>query len=195
MISINERAVQCAKTAIKNREIWDIGYSRMDCGAHVLDFGIGVKGSWESALMFTRLTLGDMGTVSLESWKLQDAIRLGAVHLFVSEPLIACLGSQIAGWQLSDGEFATIGSGPARAAAAVASDPYLAMTPYRDFGAQEVVLCIQDTRFPTEALAKAVAEACKVAPEKLYLAVAPSACIVGSVQVAARMLEQCCHKM
>ena len=39
-----------------------------------------------------------------------------------------------------------------------------------------------------------VAEACKVKPEDVYLLVAPSACIVGSIQVAARMLEQVCHK-
>ena len=195
MIHINKRVMKSINQAVEEREALDISYAEMPCGAHLLDFGITVKGTWESALLFTRLTIGDLGTVTLGRWELDENYSFSCIDLFVSHPLIACLGSQIAGWQLSDGEFATIGSGPARAVAAVASDPYLAMTPYRDTDAADVVLCIQDTRLPTDALALSVAQACGVTPEHVYIAIAPSACIVGSVQVAARMLEQCCHKM
>jgi methenyltetrahydromethanopterin cyclohydrolase len=179
---------------MEDREALDIGVHQLDCGATVLDFGIQVKGSWESAELFTRISLGDMGRMSYGTWPLDSQTSLASVELLVSQPLIACLGSQIAGWQLGTGEFATIGSGPARAVAAVSTDPYLAMTPYRD-SAAEVVLCIQDTRLPGDAIALEVAAKCKLAPDKVFLVVAPSACLVGSVQVAARMIEQCCHKM
>lgn len=195
MISINARAARLAREAIENREYLNIGYKRMECGAHLLDFGLQAKAGWEAALVFTRLTLGDIGVLQLGRWELDESISFSCVDLFISDPLIACLGSQIAGWQLSDGQYATIGSGPARAKAAVPSDPYLDMTAYRDTGAQEVVLCIQDVRYPSEAMARQIAEASQVDCDKLYLAIAPSACITGSVQVAARMLEQCCHKM
>ena len=40
-----------------------------------------------------------------------------------------------------------------------------------------------------------IAEACHCKPENVYLLFAPSTCIVGSMQVSARMLEQTCHKM
>jgi methenyltetrahydromethanopterin cyclohydrolase len=195
MIHINARAAALAQTAIADREVLGIGYRQLACGAHLLDFGLEVKGSWEAALIFTRLTLGDLGTLQLGRWELDRTSSCSCVDLFISEPLIACLASQIAGWQLSDGEFATIGSGPARAAAVMASDQYLDMTPYRDPDPGAAVLCIQDTRYPSEQMAEHIAEACSVDCSDLYLAIAPSNCITGSVQVAARMLEQCCHKM
>jgi methenyltetrahydromethanopterin cyclohydrolase len=167
---------------------------KMPCGATLIDMGLKVKGSNEAGVLFTRVTLGDMATINLSSWKLNDDYSFGAVDLFVTEPLIACLASQIAGWQLGTGEFATIGSGPARAQAVIASDYYLDMTPYRDRN-DEVALCIQDIRYPDNSIALEVAAACKVAPENVYLLIAPSASIAGGIQVSARMVEEVCHKM
>jgi len=167
---------------------------KMPCGATLIDMGLKVKGSNEAGVLFTRVTLGDMATINLSSWKLNDDYSFGAVDLFVTEPLIACLASQIAGWQLGTGEFATIGSGPARAQAVIASDYYLEMTPYRDRN-DEVVLCIQDIRYTDNSIALEVAAACKVPPENVYLLIAPSASIAGGIQVSARMVEEVCHKM
>jgi methenyltetrahydromethanopterin cyclohydrolase len=76
----------------------------------------------------------------------------------------------------------------------VEGDPYLEMTPYRE-EAEEVVLCIQDTRLPDARMAKEIAEASGVSPDNVYLLAAPAACLVGSVQVSARIIEQVCHKM
>lgn len=196
MIRINQRAVRLAQYVLEHQEVLGTASHRLECGAWVLDFGIHVPGTWEAAEIFTRLTLGDLGKVNLGTWRLDDQHTFAGVELFISDPQVACLGSQIAGWQLGDGEFATIGSGPARAAAVVEHDPYMKMTSYRDTYVDDgVVLCIQDTRLPGDEVASAVAEACGVGPEKVYLAAAPSASVTGSVQVAARMLEQCCHKM
>jgi methenyltetrahydromethanopterin cyclohydrolase len=195
VIQINKRAVRLAKEAIQEADTLNIAVHTLPSGATLLDFGVEVSGSWEAALIFSRLTLGDMGTLQLGRWELDDDYAFACVDLHISQPLIACLGSQIAGWQLGDGEFATIGSGPARSVAALEKDRYMQMTPYRDVGATEVLLCLQDTRLPHDSIALEVAAACNVLPNQVYLAIAPSACITGSVQVAARMLEQCCHKM
>lgn len=195
VIQINKRAVELAKVAIQEADALNIAVHTMPSGATLLDFGVEVPGSWDAGLLFSRLSLGDMGTMHLGRWQLDDDYAFACVDLQISQPLIACLASQIAGWQLGEGEFATIGSGPARAVAALEKDRYLQMTPYRDTGAVEVLLCLQDTRLPQDAIALEVADACQVKPEQVYLAIAPSACITGSIQVAARMLEQCCHKM
>ena len=195
MIHINERAAALAKKAIADKEVLGIEYQTMACGAHLLDFGLAVKGSWEAAAIFTRLTLGDLGTLQFGRWALDEEHAFSCVDLFISEPLIACLASQIAGWQLSDGQFATIGSGPARAAADMPNDRYLDMTQYRDLHPKHAVLCIQDTRMPSDEMAQLIAKSCNVDCSNLYIALSPSNCITGSVQVAARMLEQCCHKM
>jgi methenyltetrahydromethanopterin cyclohydrolase len=192
--SINKLAVKVVKEIIAREDELGVKVIKMECGATLIDMGLHAKGSYEAGILFTRVTLGDIGTVKLGSWRLDDTYSFSAVELFVTEPLVACLGSQIAGWQLGEGEFATIGSGPARAQAVIPTDFYLDMTPYRDRN-DEVALCIQDIRYPGEAIALEVARACKVEPQNVYLLLAPSASIVGSIQVSARMLEEVCHKM
>lgn len=192
--SINKLAMKVVREIIDREEEIGAKVIKMPCGATLIDMGLKVKGSNEAGVLFTRVTLGDMATINLSSWKLNDDYSFGAVDLFVTEPLIACLASQIAGWQLGTGEFATIGSGPARAQAVIASDYYLDMTPYRDRN-DEVALCIQDIRYPDNSIALEVAAACKVAPENVYLLIAPSASIAGGIQVSARMVEEVCHKM
>lgn len=193
-LSINKEAMKIVKEMIEESDKLGVKVIKMDCGATLIDCGLKVKGSFEAGVAFTKVTLGNLGTVNLGNMNLDDDTSFSAVELFVTEPLISCLGSQIAGWQVSSGNFATIGSGPARAQAGKDTDIYLDMTPYRDRN-DEVVLCIQDIKYPEDDIALKVAEDCKVKVEDVYLLLAPSACIVGSIQVAARMLEQVCHKM
>ncbi|HUH98697.1 MAG TPA: methenyltetrahydromethanopterin cyclohydrolase [Anaerolineales bacterium] len=192
--SINQLAVKVVKEIMAREGELGVEVIKMKCGATLIDMGLHAKGSNAAGILFTRVTLGDMAQVSLGSWKLDDDHSFGCVEVFVSEPLVACLASQIAGWQLGRGEFATIGSGPARAQAVIPGDAYLNMTPYRDRN-DEVVLCLQDIRYPDDSIALEVARACQVLPENVYLLIAPSASIVGGIQVSARMVEEVCHKM
>ncbi len=194
-VSINQMAMKIVKEEIIPYQAkLGVEVHKMNCGATLIDMGLNVKGSWEAGLLFTRVTTGDMATVQLGRWRLDEEISFAGLEIYTESPLIACLGSQIAGWQLGSGEFATIGSGPARAQAIVESDMYFEMTPYRDRNA-EVVLCIQDIKLPSDEIALEVARECGVDPENVYLLLAPSACLVGSIQVSARILEQVCHKM
>lgn len=194
MISLNKLAMNVVREILADPEALGCKVIRMDCGATLIDMGLNCRGSWKAALLFTRATIGDLGIVSLGEFRLNDSYSFSAVEVFVEQPLIACMGSQIAGWKLGEGEFATIGSGPARATAHVDSDWYFEMTDYKD-DYHEAVLCIQDVKYPDDQTALEVAKACKVKPEDTYLLIAPSTCIVGSVQVSARILEQTCHKM
>lgn len=191
---LNERAMRLVRDLLWEPDYFNIHAHRLSNGATVIDMGAEVAGSWAAAEYFTRITLGDLCSFSYGCWQHDAETSFAAVQLAVDRPLIACLASQIAGWQLGEGEFATIGSGPARAVAAVEGDPYMEMTPYRE-SADEVVLCVQDSRRPTPEMAAAVAGSCGVGPEDVYLLLAPAACLVGSVQVSARILEQVCHKM
>lgn len=194
MISLNKLAMNVVREILADPEALGCKVIQMDCGATLIDMGLNCRGSWKAALLFTRATIGDLGIVSLGEFRLNDSYSFSAVEVFVEQPLIACMGSQIAGWKLGEGEFATIGSGPARATAHVDSDWYFEMTDYKD-DYHEAVLCIQDVKYPDDQTALEVAKACKVKPEDTYLLIAPSTCIVGSVQVSARILEQTCHKM
>lgn len=194
MISLNKMAMGPVREILADPEVLGCKVIKMDCGVNLIDMGLECKGSWKAALLFTRACIGDYGIVNYGNFKLNDEYSFASIEMFIDEPIVACMGSQIAGWKLGEGEFATIGSGPARATAHVASDWYFEMCDYSD-NHSEAVLCIQDVRYPTEEVAKSVADACHVKPEDTYLLIAPSTCIVSSVQVSARILEQNCHKM
>jgi len=191
---LNKRAMRLVRELLGETDYFNVKAHTLANWATVIDMGAETAGSWRAAEYFTRITLGDLCSFNYGRWQHDAETSFAAVQLAVERPLIACLASQIAGWQLGEGEFATIGSGPARAVAAVEGDPYMEMTPYRE-SADEVVLCVQDSRRPTTEMAASVAENCGVNPEKVYLLLAPAACLVGSVQVSARILEQVCHKM
>lgn len=194
MVSLNKRAMAVVREIIDDAEALGCKVFKMDCGVTVIDMGLECKGSWRAGLLFTRACMGDMAQVQLGTFRLNDDYSFAAVEVYTEQPVVACMASQIAGWKLGEGEYATIGSGPARALAVVASDWYFSMTPYRDKH-DEAVLCIQDVKYPDERIGLQVAEACGVKPEDTYLLVAPSTCMVTSIQVSARIIEQVCHKM
>ena len=194
MISLNKYAMKVVEEIMEDPERLGCEVHKMDCGVNLIDMGMHCRGSWKAALLFTRASFGDLGVCSLGTFKLNENYSFTSINMFVEQPKIACLGSEIAGWKLGKGEYAMIGSGPARAIAHVASDWYFEMTDYRD-SYDHAVLCIQDVRFPDDQIAMEIANACHTKPENTYLLFAPSTCIVGSMQVSARMLEQTCHKM
>ena len=57
-----------------------------------------------------------MGTVSLEHSSYTDNWPL-SITVYTSNPVLACLGSQYAGWSLAHEKYFALGSGPARAMA------------------------------------------------------------------------------
>lgn len=194
MFSLTKNVMGVVDEILKDPEAIGCQVTRLGCGATVVDMGLNCKGSWKAALLFTRATLGDLAIVQLGNFKLNEAYSFAAVEVFLEQPMIACMGSQIAGWSLGEGEYATIASGPARSQAVVDSDHYIHMTPYRD-SYDRAVVCLQDIRLPGDDLAKEVAAACRVKPENVYILISDSTCITCSMQVSARIIEQSCHKM
>lgn len=194
MLSLTKNVMGVIHEILADPEAIGCQADKLPCGATVVDMGLHCKGSWKAALLFTRATLGDLAIVQLGNFKLNEDYSFASVEVFLEQPMIACMASQIAGWSLGEGEYATIASGPARSQAVVDSDHYIHMTPYRDQSDQAVV-CLQDVHYPTNALALEVAQACHVKPENVYILISDSTCIACSMQVSARIIEQSCHKM
>ncbi len=194
MLNINKKAMKVVREIIEDADALGCKVIKMDCGVNLIDMGIDCLGSYKAGVLFTRACMGDMGTVALGQFKLNEEYSFASVEVSTNKPMIACYGAQIAGWKLGEGEFATIGSGPARAIARVESDWYFSMCDYRETN-DEAVLCLQDVRYPTDEVALSVAKACNVKPEDTYLLISDSTCVVASVQVSARVLEQTCHRL
>lgn len=199
MVSVNKEAMKLIREVIANQERLGIEVHTLKNGVKVIDMGVNVPGSWEAGIYFTRITMGNLGRISLAPYQLPEQnaaenLDLTGVSVYSDQVVIATLASQIAGWQFKSEEFAIIGTGPARAVAVLESDWYFKMTDYRD-KADECILCLQMTTLPDEKIGEIVALKCGIKPEDTYLLVAPSASIVGSIQVAARSVEQTVHKL
>ena len=158
MLNINAKAMKVVREIIEDADALGCKVIKMDCGATLIDMGIKCEGSWKAGGSVHKglhgryehgYPLGNSGLtriIPLLRWKCwSTSLSLPAWH------------PQIAGWKLGDGEFATIGSGPARSIAHVDSDWYFEMTDYREEN-NEAVLCLQDVKYPTDQMAMEVAK-------------------------------------
>jgi methenyltetrahydromethanopterin cyclohydrolase len=199
MISVNKRAAKIVQQMIDEREALGISVEPLDNGATVVDAGVRVPGSLEAGRLFSCACMGGLGQVSFTQMNFdsQDSDNdsgfwLPAVEVSVSNPDIACMASQYAGWAVQLEKYFAIGSGPARAL--YAGEEIYKRIGYRD-QSETAVLMLESRQLPGVEVAAYVAEKCGVKPEQLILLIAPTASLVGSVQIAARSAETGLHKL
>jgi methenyltetrahydromethanopterin cyclohydrolase len=195
MISVNERATAIVVQMIQQCEALDIHVESLRNGATLLDCGIGSPGSLEAGRLFSCACLGGLGQVgfSHKSYHGGDSeFWLPVVEVSISSPPIACMASQYAGWAVKTDKFFAMGSGPARAM--YAGEEIYGKLQYRD-SFDTAVLALEGRQLPDEDLAAFVAEKCGVEPDHVCLLIAPTASLVGSIQIAARSAETGMHKL
>ncbi len=167
-----------------------VAVSTGSLGETLIDAGAKVPGGIEAGLRLAEICLGGLGRVTLESssatprWPFTLTVR-------TSDPVLACLGSQYAGWSLSHENYFVLGSGPGRARAAV--EDLFAELGYRD-DAERVVLVLESDSPPPPPLVEKIAAETGLAPDRLTFLYAPTQSLAGSVQVVARVLEVALHK-
>lgn len=193
-ISVNKNAMKLVRQMIEEKNQLAIAVSQLHCGTTLVDCGVLAFGSYEAGLLYTKASMGGVGSVQLNTWPASETVSFASVDVFITDTLNGILHSQMSGWSLGTDAFAPIASGPGRAKAAVPEDIYMGLSPYRD-SHNEAVLCLQMLTLPDEALALTIAHACKVEPQNLYLLIASNACLTGSIQIAARSVEQMYHKL
>ncbi len=191
MVSLNQAAVALVKEAVARAEALSIRVSQSACGATLVDMGLSCAGSWEAGRIFVESGLGGLGRATYGAFPV-GGVTLPSINVWVDDPVLATVASQAGDWKLSEGEFAVIGSGPARAIAH--QDQWSTRANYTDH-AEAVVVHLQTTRVPDDALCHRVAEACNVKPENVYVVFAPTGCLVGAIQVASRTVEQVMVKL
>lgn len=197
MISLNDRAASIVRRISADAEPLQVTVSRLSNGAEVVDGGVQTTGSLEAGRLFAEACMGGLGDVQLRMLHLGE-INLPGVEVNVQLPVLACMAAQYAGWAVNvpesttSGGYWAMGSGPARAL--YRGDPIFDIVDYRD-PADVAVLVLESRELPTEGVAEWIAEKCGVSTERLHLLVAPTASLVGSVQIAARIVETGLHKM
>ncbi|MDE1179149.1 methenyltetrahydromethanopterin cyclohydrolase [Paraburkholderia sp.] len=175
-----------------------VALSRTNDGTTIVDAGVAAPGSIDAGVLIARICMGGLGHVSTRMSS--DAAPLWPVMIDVrtSTPVIACLGSQYAGWSLAatkeetgGKKFFSLGSGPARALAGKeALFDELGYHERHDRG----VLVMEVDRLPPQIVIDKVLRDCGLAPEHLTLIVTPTHSVAGTVQVVARVVEVALHK-
>ncbi|MEQ8494973.1 MAG: methenyltetrahydromethanopterin cyclohydrolase [Gammaproteobacteria bacterium] len=172
-----------------------VGISRAADGVTLIDAGIAMPGGLEAGRLIGEICMGGLGRVAVAAsapfarWSWQVAVT--ATH-----PVVACLGSQYAGWSLSHGEgkgaFFALGSGPARAMGS--KEPLFDELGWRNPAGDTVIVLEVDREPPAEIAAK-ICERCGIAPEQLTMILTPTSSLAGGVQIVARVLEVALHKV
>jgi len=191
---VNARAAVLVDQLKADAAALRIGVRQGELGETVIDAGNPCLGSIAAGLKLAKICMGGLGTMELvpsattPRWPWTLVTRS-------SDPVTACLASQLAGWKLAHGEgadaFSALASGPARALAR--KEPIFQHLSYRD-SATTATLVIESARPPPSAVVQRVAEECNVAPERLTIIYAPTQSLAGTTQIVARTLEVALHK-
>lgn len=191
--SVNALAAPLLAELARDAAILRLGVERLENGAALIDAGIDWPGGLEAGRRIAELCMGGLGRITLHAAG-ADARWPVALSVHANHPVLACLGSQYAGWSLSANEdrFHALGSGPARALAT--KEPLFAELGYRD-RADASCLVLETERRPPLALVERIARDCGLAPAALTLILAPTRSLAGTLQVVARVLEVALHKV
>jgi methenyltetrahydromethanopterin cyclohydrolase len=191
-LSLNERALTLAERLIDDAEVLGVAVHVLPNGVRVIDCGIEAPGGLQAGRIFAEICMGGLGKLAFTHLTL-DGWWLPAVTVRTDQPMIACMAAQYAGWQVSKDDYFAMGSGPARAMIRAEEKLYDELG-YSD-PARVAVLCLEGRTLPPPEIAAYIAERAKVPPKHLTLLIAPTACVVGGVQVAARVVETGLHKL
>jgi methenyltetrahydromethanopterin cyclohydrolase len=190
-MSLNRRALWVVEALLAHAEERRVAVHSVDGGGRYVDCGVEARGGMLAGLDLARVCLGDLAQVSCVPGEISGRSNL-LIQIVTDHPVQACLASQYAGWALKDGKFFAMGSGPMRAVAG--SEAIYDAIAFRE-SADAVVGVLESRKPPTPAIFAKVAEACRIAPAKVTLLVAPTASLAGGVQIVARSVETALHKL
>jgi methenyltetrahydromethanopterin cyclohydrolase len=196
-LTLNERARALADDLAANADVLRIAVHQTGTGAHVLDCGVKVEGGLRAGLGLARVCLAGLAEVSLVPGEV-DGVACPHVQVATDQPVLACMASQYAGWQVKEmkagkpEKFFGMGSGPMRAA--YGKEELFDHIPGRE--RPSVAVGVLETRkLPGDEVVAPLAERLQLAPDQLTLLVAPVFSLAGTVQVVARSLETALHKL
>lgn len=190
-MQLNARAAQLCDRLLDDRQSLGVSVATSACGCRLIDCGIAVPGSREAGRRLAEICLAGLGRVEFLPAEPTFGVET-AVNVAVDEPVAACMASQYAGWQIAQGKYFAMGSGPMRAAAGKEAL-------FETIGFCErpdsAVGVLEARTFPPDELCRDLAGQCGVAPENLTLLAAPTASEAGTVQIVARSVETALHKL
>jgi methenyltetrahydromethanopterin cyclohydrolase len=189
MLPLNERAWALCDRLEEQQSYYQVAVQQSPQGARLIDAGIQARGGLAAGLMLARICMADLAEVALLPG---EAEGCPLVQVSTDHPTAACLASQYAGWQLKAGKYFAMGSGPMRAAAGHEKL-------FAEIGgtetARRVVGVLETSKLPTDEVVTLIAQKCQVPPYQVTLLAAPTQSLAGTLQIIARSVETCLHKL
>jgi len=192
MISVNETGLSVFKEMLDFANELNIEIHEQKNGSTVVDAGVNVSGGYDAGMYLSRICLADLADLEYTTFDL-GGIMVPAIRVSTDNPVVACMASQYAGWRISAGKYFAMGSGPGRALSLNPKKLYAEIN-YKD-SYTSAVLVLESDKLPPEEVTDKIAKDCNVDPRDLFIVVAPTASIAGSVQISARIVETGIHKM
>jgi methenyltetrahydromethanopterin cyclohydrolase len=190
-MTLNDRALRLADRLAADAERYRLSVSQTADGARIIDCGVKAEGGLAAGLGMARVCLADLADVALAPPGFAD-LQCPLVQVVTDHPVLACMASQYAGWQVSVGKYFAMGSGPMRAA--YGKEELFDHIPGRERPAAAVGV-LETRKPPTPEAIAYLTERLHLPADRLTLLFAPTASITGTVQVVARSLETALHKL
>ncbi len=188
---LNQEAYRVYRSACERAAALRVQATTLECGAHVLDFGVHVDGGIEAGIHLASICLGGRASVGVTSG--DRSVWPGPwVQVATDHPVEACMLGQYAGWPVKQDDFFAMGSGPMRVRRG--KEELLQALSAKD-SQNLAVGSLECDSLPGCEVASAMAAECQVAEDALWLAVAPTRSIAGCLQVVARSVETALHKL
>jgi methenyltetrahydromethanopterin cyclohydrolase len=191
MLTLNERALRLADYMASNAAALRIQVEAAAGGARLVDCGIKTPGGLQAGLALARVCLSGQAEISLAPGDVAG-VACPSVVVATDHPVLACMASQYAGWQIAVGKFFAMGSGPMRAA--YGKEELFEHIPGKEV-APVAVGVLETRKLPDDAVLDYLSRALNLAASKITLLAAPAASQAGNLQVVARSLETALHKL
>ena len=192
VLSVNELALEIFENLAEYAEEFNAAYHELDNGARIIDCGVSTRGGYAAGRAFTEICMGGLGEVNFRMANIKD-FPLPFIDVFTDFPSISCLGAQKAGWTIKHNNYFAMGSGPARALSLKPKHTYEVIGYEDDF--DSAVIALESDHLPNGEVMEKIAEDCHVDVGNVCAVVAPTASIVGSIQVAGRCVETAIYKL
>ncbi|MDI6904423.1 MAG: methenyltetrahydromethanopterin cyclohydrolase [Candidatus Bathyarchaeia archaeon] len=192
MLSVNRLAWKLLEKLCKNPDFYGVKVEKTSSGTTIVDAGIKAKGGFQAGKIITEICMGGCGKAEI-TYRKYGELELPSIFVYTDHPVLATLGSQFAGWQIKEGDYFAIGSGPARALALKPKEIYEKIGYRDDF--DKAVVVLETDKYPSAKLLERFTKECKISPENLAVILTPTASIAGATQVSGRIVETGIHKL
>lgn len=165
--------------------------TELECGAHLLDFGLHTAGGLQAGVELATICMAGKACISVTHGD-RDTWAGPWIQVATDHPVEACMLSQYAGWPVKAGKYFAMGSGSMRLRRG--REDVLRSLSANDSQVLAVGT-LEANKLPDCDVVATIAAECNVSAKDVWLAVAPTHCMAGCVQVVARSVETSLHKL